>query len=142
MQARFGKSVPKGELHTEEQALRRLNESGAVVTPMILRSAISLFGYTTGMLYSGPPSKLNPPGNPRKYAELTGGQAYQVSGKDAEARLAGLIDELRSRYVIGYRPRESKPAGAYCKLRVTLAPGAPLRAGEWMVLAREGYYRK
>jgi len=142
MQATFGKSVPKGELHTEAEAFRMLHESGTVVTPMILKSSISLAAYTFGMLLSGPPSKSNPPGDAHKYAELTGGQAFPMRGKNVDERLAVMIDSLRSRYTIGYRPAESKPAGSYCKLRVALAPGVPLRVKEWSVLAREGYYRK
>ena len=50
--------------------------------------------------------------------------------------------DLRSRYTIGYRPTDSKPAGSFCRVRVALTPGAPLRPKEWQVLVREGYYRK
>jgi VWFA-related protein len=142
MRRRFGKSVAEGELHTEAQAIRMLHESGSVVTPVILKSSISDAAYVVDMLFSGPPSKSNPPGNPRKYAEVTGGEVFQARGKDASDRLAEAIDGLRSRYAIGFRPREEKPAGTYCKLRVALAPGTPLRAQEWNVLARDGYYRK
>jgi hypothetical protein len=65
-----------------------------------------------------------------------------LRGKQAGQRLAELIDELRARYTIGYRPAQSKPAGTFCKLRVELAPQGALRPKEWTVLARQGYYRK
>jgi hypothetical protein len=71
-----------------------------------------------------------------------GGQAVAMRGRQPEERLAQLIDELRARYTIGYRPPESQAAGTFRKIRVELAPDGALRAKEWTVLAREGYYRK
>ena len=87
-------------------------------------------------------SKKNPAGDAHKYAEVTGGVSPGLRGKNVEARLAEAIDDLRSRYTIGYRPLDAKSAGTFCRVRVALAPGAPLRPQEWRVLVREGYYRK
>jgi hypothetical protein len=56
--------------------------------------------------------------------------------------LAEVIDNLRTLYTIGYHPSIEKPAGAFCRVKVALAPDAPLRPKEWQTLAREGYYRK
>jgi hypothetical protein len=83
----------------------------------------------------------HPPGDANKYAELTGGEAIHLGGKRVDERLAELIDDLRSRYTIGYRPAEPKPPGTFCKVRVSLAPDGGLRPKEWKVLARAGYYR-
>ena len=82
------------------------------------------------------------PGDAYKYAELTGGFASRLRGKGWEKRLTEVIDSLRTRYTIGYRPSEEKPAGTFCQIKVSLAPGAPLRPQEWRVLSRAGYYRK
>ena len=90
----------------------------------------------------GPWVKSYPPGDARKYAELTGGQAMSLRGKKADERLGELIDDLRARYTVGYRPAERKPAGTFCKLRVELAPAGALRPKEWTALARQGYYRR
>jgi hypothetical protein len=83
-----------------------------------------------------------PPGDARKYAELTGGQEVGLRGKRPEERLAQLIDELRARYTIGYRPTDPPASQTFRKIRVELAPNGKLRPKEWLVLAREGYYRK
>lgn len=83
-----------------------------------------------------------PPGDARKYAEITGGFPFQLRDKKVEERLAEIIDSLRARYTIGYRPAEEKPAGTFCRVKVELAPDAPLRPLEWRVLARAGYYRR
>jgi hypothetical protein len=65
-----------------------------------------------------------------------------MRGKQPEERLAQLIDELRARYTVGYRPAEPQATGTFRKIRVELAPDGALRPREWKVLAREGYYRK
>jgi hypothetical protein len=84
----------------------------------------------------------HPPGDANKYAELSGGQAIHLGGKRVDERLSELIDDLRSRYTIGYRPADEKVPGTFCKVKVSLAPGSALRPEEWKVLARAGYYRK
>ena len=133
--------------HAEEEALRTLHESGIVVMPLLLKDYFYFWGarafehdeidfaHETGRRnYSA--------GDAYKYAELTGGFAMELRGKKVEDRLADAIDNLRGRYTIGYRPAEDRPAGTFCKVKVTLAPEAPLHPREWKVLARAGYYRR
>lgn len=128
--------------HTEEQAIRQLHESGSVVMPMILKDPAAAVWAEMEALFEKPAAKNHPPGDAHKYAELTGGFAVGMRGKDVAERLAEVIDSLRGMYTIGYRPTEEKPAGTFCRVKVTLAPSAPLRPKEWRVLARAGYYRK
>jgi VWFA-related protein len=132
--------------HTEEEAIRKLHESGTVVMPLLSRdpsvpgeSAVERDIRTYERENGG---RKYPPGDAKKYAELTGGFAFELHGKDLAGRLAEVIDDLRSLYTIGYRPTEERPAGAFCRIKVALAPDAPLRSKEWRTLAREGYYRK
>ncbi len=128
--------------HTEEEAIRRLHESGTVVMPLLLKDRLwAVFGELT-VARESPYRKQYPPGDAHKYAELTGGFAAAMRGKGVDQRLAEVIDSLRSRYTIGYRPAQDKPPGTFCRVNVALAPGAPLRPQEWRVLARTGYYRK
>ena len=128
-------------IHTENEAIRSLDETGTVVAPMLLRSSAALVWAGPVMAFEAPFRHSHPPGNAHKYAEITGGEAIGLGGKNVDARLADLIDDLRSRYTIGYRPTEEKPAGTFCKIEVSLAPGGTLRPKEWKVLARTGYYR-
>ncbi len=128
--------------HTEVEAFRALHEENAVVAPILMKSR---FWAVMGPLITLPEStkaKAFPPGDARKYAELTGGQAVGMRGKKPEERLAQLIDELRARYTIGYRPSDPQPAGTFRRIRVELAPDGPLRPKEWTVHAPAGYYRK
>ena len=142
MRAHLGKSVAQGNLHTEGEAFRALYETGAVVSPLLKRSAGALPMYGFVLAMEGPWRKKYPPGNANTYAERTGGAAVKLGGKPAEERLAELIDDLRARYTIGYRPSAPKEAGTFCKVRVALSPDAPLRSKEWVVQATAGYYRK
>ena len=129
-------------VHSEDQAIRALHEGGVVVAPMLLKDTGSppLIGVMSPIL--GRMTKPRPWGDARKYAESTGGQAVGLRGKSPAERLGEMIDELRARYTVGYRPAESKPTGTFCKLLVELAPGGALRPNEWVVFARQGYYRK
>jgi VWFA-related protein len=128
--------------HTEVEALRALHEESAVVAPILLKSPV---WEVLGPIVRAGEARYEvtfPPGDARKYAELTGGQAVGLRGKQPEERLAQLIDELRARYTIAYRPSDPQPAGAFREIRVELVPSRTLRLKEWNVLARKGYYRK
>jgi VWFA-related protein len=128
--------------HTEEEAFRVLNEEGVVVAPILLKSPLYAVLGPLMNVSEAPYAKSFPPGDARRYAELTGGQAVGLRGKRPEERLAQLIDELRARYTIGYSPSAPQPAGKFCKINVELVPLHKLRPTEWKVLARQGYYRK
>jgi VWFA-related protein len=131
--------------HSRAEAVRALHEAGAVVTPMVLTDRVAAAMYPALLAGEDPAGRLraaNPPGDAHYYAEISGGQVFRVRGGDVSARLVELLDSLRSRYTIGYRPAAQRPAGSFCRLRVELTPASPLRAQEWSVLAREGYYRK
>jgi VWFA-related protein len=128
--------------HTEAEAFRALHEGGVVVAPILLKSAAWAVLGPIVQATEASHKKQFPPGDAKKYAELTGGAAVGLRGKAPEERLAQMIDELRARYTIGYRPSEEKPEGAFRKVRVELTPPSKLRPKEWTVLVREGYYRK
>jgi VWFA-related protein len=128
--------------HTEVEAARLLHEDGVVVTPILLKDLSMMPFYGMVSVFELPWRKSHPPGDAHKYAEITGGVATGLRGRNVDERLAEVIDDLRARYVVGYRPKESKPAGTFCKVRVELSPHAALRRKEWVVLTRQGYYRK
>lgn len=135
--------------HSEEEAIRKLHESATVVMALLLRDRLFGWAYRQQTIRERaefarehPGSKEYPPGDAYRYAELTGGFVGGLHGKGVEERLAEVIDSLRGRYTIGYRPTEDRPPGTFCRVKVALAPGAPLRPQEWVVLARAGYYRK
>ncbi len=140
----LGGAMPR----SEDEAIRKLHESGTVVMPLLLKDRLYFGGDRilerdeADFAREHPDKKYYPPGDANKYAEVTGGFAVGLRGKGAEERLAEIIDSLRSRYTIGYRPADDKPSGTFCRVKVALAPDAPLRPQEYKVLARAGYYRK
>lgn len=91
-----------------------------MVTPLLFKDRLYFWG---GLMLSRdrrdyarehPEDEDYPPGDARKYAEITGGFPFQLRDKKVEERLAEIIDSLRARYTIGYRPAEEKPAGTFC----------------------------
>ncbi len=142
MRSHYGKSLKGVPPHTEVEAIQALHESGAVVTALLLKDPLAMT-WAEALYAAEAPARLKyPAGNAHHYAEITGGVSPGLRGKNVEERLAEAIDGLRSRYTIGYRPADSKPAGTFCRVQVALAAGAPIRPKEWKVLVREGYYRK
>jgi hypothetical protein len=129
-------------LHTEVEAIRAVHEDGVVVAPILLKGATGALTATFATASEASKREESPPGDAKKYAEISDGQALGMRGKQPEARLAQLIDELRARYTVGYRPLELQAPGTFRKIRVELAPDGALRPKEWAVLAREGHYRK
>ncbi len=95
-------------LHTEAQAAEALLRSNTVVSALIERGSRPL---STGRY-----------GDLERYAESTGGPVLQATAGDADERLAALLDTLRHRYTLGYRPSVIRAAGTVCHLRLALSP--------------------
>jgi hypothetical protein len=77
---------------------------------------------------------------------MTGGPVLKSGKSDAAAKLAGLIDELRGRYTLGYRPSVSRPPGVFCSIHLDFAPQAhtahpDLRDKDIAIRTKRGYYR-
>ena len=144
-QKTIGKSAPV-QLHTKAQATESLLRAGVAVSALIERSAMTDALITTGNLsplFFLLGARL---GDVKKYAEITGGPVLNTSKKEAAARLALLIDELRSRYAIGYYPVNARPEGFFCTLKVKLRPEffkqhPGLRDADIIVHSKRGYYR-
>ncbi len=71
----------------------------------------------------------------RKLSDDTGGRVLQVNKtKDAAAAFQEIANELRTQYLIGYTPTNTKHNGAFRKIRVSVDNS------DYKVLARRGYY--
>ena len=80
------------------------------------------------------------------YADLTGGPVLHASRSEVAGRFAALLDAIRQRYTIGYKPTADQPPGTLCHLRVSLSPSfatrhpdVPLK--DVIVRARQSYFR-
>lgn len=71
----------------------------------------------------------------RKLSDDTGGRVLQVNKtKDTAAAFQEIANELRTQYLIGYTPTNTKHDGAFRKIRVSVDNS------EYKVQARRGYY--
>jgi VWFA-related protein len=137
--ATIGQHAPK-HLHTQTEALYSLLQSGAVVSVLIDRTSET----NRAILSAG--STGTRLGDIDQYARATGGPVLNTTSKDAPEHLAMLIDLIRARYTLGYKPTRVQSANKFCKLSLQLSPEAfrdhpELRKRDLVVLTRSGYYR-
>jgi VWFA-related protein len=138
-QAAIGQHSP-AHLHSQKEAMTRLLQSGAVVSVLIERTAET----NRAIISSGFGGTRV--GDIDEYAKATGGPVLNTNTRDAPERLALLLDEIRARYTLGYKPTQVEPPGKFCKLSLRLSPDV---AGEHpelhkqglLVSTRSGYYR-
>jgi len=139
----LGREAP-AILHTKEEATDKLLHSGVVVSELTEHTAATgalVFAADAtpfAMIYG---ARM---GDIRRYADLTGGPVLNTSKKEAADRLAELIDQLRGRYTLGYKPSTVKPNGTFCKLQLRLSPesGKDVPDQHDVVLrTKSGYYR-
>ena len=144
-QATIGKEAP-ARLHSKKEAVDKLLHSGVAVSAMIERSDLTDSLVAAAQRHPGEVADGARVGDIANYADLTGGPVVYSAGKSATGQLAQLLDELRGRYTLGYKPAASRPEGKFCGLRVTLTAETYRRHPEWkkgevVVRAESGYYR-
>jgi len=145
-QKTIGKSAP-AYLHTEAEATDALLHSGASVSALIERSALSDFVIAAGLVGGSPlVNSLTHPGDVRGFAAESGGIVLDSGRENVAAQMGDMLDALRSRYTIGYVPSVSQPTGKFCRIQIALAPHFFLTRPEFkrrglVVHTRVGYYR-
>jgi VWFA-related protein len=108
------------------EAVESAQRSDAVIH--FLRLSDEPFYFGMGMTYSG--SSVA-----RKMADETGGREIEIkSEKNLEGAFALISEELRSQFVLGYYPSNTKHDGTFRKVKVEVA------RPDSRVLARKGYY--
>lgn len=120
-------------LHSEAQAGAALLRSNAIVSALIERGQQPLSSGRYGDI--------------ERYAELTGGPVVQATANEVDVRLAAMLDVLRERYTLGFKPGQAKPDGALCQLKLTLSPGffaghPKLKPKDVLVRSRQSYVRQ
>jgi VWFA-related protein len=143
IRTRYGRSLGKARLHTEKEAMEQLWRSGTMVSTLLLRSRMSdeEFSYRLSKGLETQIARMQyPPGDVFRYAAATGGQVMELTGKQAQQRLAEMIDDIRLRYILAYHPSAGKPAGRFCTIKVKLAPELS-KQKNLVVEAKQGYYR-
>ena len=118
-------------LHGESAATAALLRSGVAIGTLIERSSVPVSGRF---------------GDLERLSALTGGPVLHATADDVDSRLAALLDTLRERYTLGYRPATALPEGAVCHLALTLSPAffaahPRLKARDITVRSRAQYIR-
>jgi VWFA-related protein len=119
--------------HSEAEALQQLHASGAVVCGLVVGD------------FSATVSEYRKQGLFLKdsiggYLAETGGILSQVDKDDITAKLARLIERLRSRYSLGYTPLSVKHDGKFHGIKLRVSPETERREGGVTIVARKGYY--
>ncbi len=140
MKKTLGKSLGDREPHTESEAFRDLFESGTVVCSLVESSAAMKLVNLLPSAAAAAARKDYPPGDVYKYAGETGGEVMKPRKAEIAAGLATLLDHLRARYSLGYRPSAPGPATTFRRIRLTLTPQAA-QGNDFVVRTRTGYYR-
>lgn len=113
--------------HQREDALDQLLNSGTVVYGLIVRAAVAK---AFNVLFLGQIKGIN------KYVEQTGGEIIGADKKEVDEKLGLVIDRLRARYAIGFRP--SQTAGeSFRPVEIKISRS---RKEKLIVLTKRGYY--
>ena len=113
----------------QQDALDELLETGAVVYGLIVRGAI---GKVYNIMSFGQIKGVN------KFVEETGGEIIGADKKEVDEKLGLVIDRLRARYAIGFRP--SPTAGESFRPVEIKISSARSRKEKLVVLTKRGYY--
>ncbi len=137
--ATIGQHAP-AHLHSRQEAMTRLLQSDAVVSVLIDRTA------ETYRAMTAPGRGGTRLGDIDEYAKATGGPVLSTGTKEVPENLALLIDRVRARYTLGYKPAPAESQGKFCKLSLRLRPEflsehPEVRKQGIVVMTRSGYYR-
>jgi VWFA-related protein len=137
--ATIGQHAP-AHLHSRQEAMTRLLQSDAVVSVLIDRTA------ETYRVMTAPGRGGTRVGDIDEYAGATGGPVLSTGTKEVPENLALLIDRVRARYTLGYKPDPAESRGKFCRLSLRVSPEflsehPEVRKQGVVVMTRSGYYR-
>ncbi len=116
--------------HQEKDVLQEFFDSGTVVYGLIVRAAI---GKVFNILSFGQIKGVN------RYVEETGGEMIGADKKEVDKKLGVVIDRLRARYAIGFRPTNNSYDEAFRPVEIKVS-AAKKRKEKPVVLTKRGYY--
>jgi VWFA-related protein len=126
---------------TEQEVSEQIAESGSMVCGLIVEGAMTksvrMFEKKQDNrdLYRRRMS-VDP------FASQTGGEVIRSDRTEINARLALLIDHLRTRYSLGFSSKREKADGSFRRITLNLTPQALKRLGNVLVRAKQGYFAR
>jgi VWFA-related protein len=135
---KIGKNAP-AILHTQEEATDSLLRSGVTVSALIEQTPEI-------EAQSHLPDQAMRFGDVERYAAITGGPVVYSSPQAVATRLAILLDALRQRYTLGFKPLVDRPAGTLCRLHLELSPAfyashPKIKSSQVFIRTRAAYFR-
>jgi VWFA-related protein len=120
--------------------------SKAVATEALLESGVVLSGLVVGD-FNAVVDEYKKKGfivddSIGNYVDETGGIVLRVGSEDVVAKLARLIERMRTRYSLGYTPRNEKRDGKFRKIKLSISPEIERRERGIALVARKGYYAR
>jgi Ca-activated chloride channel family protein len=114
----------------EKRIEEKLLDSGTVVYGLIVRGAI---GKIFNIVSLGQIKAVD------DYVKQTGGEIFGAGKNEVDAKLAVVIDRLRARYAIGFRPTNEAATDEFRPVEIKLKP-VRKRKEKPVVLTKRGYY--
>jgi Ca-activated chloride channel family protein len=111
--------------------VEELLDTGTVVYGLIVQAA---FGKFFKVMSLGQLSK-----GVNDFVERTGGELVGADKKEVDEKLGVMIDRLRARYTIGFRPTNDADDGKFRPVEIRI-PESKKRKEKPLVLTRRGYY--
>lgn len=114
----------------QRQVLEHLFDTGTVVYGLVVRGGIGKF---FNVMSLGQFKGVN------KFVDETGGEILGARQKEVDARLGVVIDHLRARYAIGFRPSNTNDDSKFRSVEIKVR-AAKKRKEEPVVFTKRGYY--
>jgi VWFA-related protein len=114
----------------EKRIEEKLLDSGTVVYGLIVRGAI---GKVFNIVSLGQIKAVD------DYVKQTGGEIFGASKNEVDTKLGVVIDRLRARYAIGFRPTNATATDEFHPVEIKLTP-VPKRKEKPVVVTKRGYY--
>jgi VWFA-related protein len=114
----------------QRDILEELFDNGTVVYGLIVRAVI---GKVFNVVFLGTIHGVN------HFVEQTGGEILGASKNEVDAKLGLVIDRLRARYALGFRPTNAADKDEFHRVEITIS-SARKRKETPAVLTKRGYY--
>ncbi|MGH9917046.1 MAG: VWA domain-containing protein, partial [Pyrinomonadaceae bacterium] len=124
--------------HSGAEALSEVFESGAIVSGLVVGSWLSTTTNIMNTVFVW--QKLLLSTSIENYTNKTGGEVMRADKESIETKLSELIDNLRTRYALGYMPSNQKWDGKFRRIKVIVSPEVEKREGKLVILTKRGYY--
>jgi VWFA-related protein len=126
---------------SEKEVADKIFESGSMVCGLVVEGAMTRIEKIFNWNRPGPDiyrrrMTVDP------FAAQTGGEVIKSDKTEVNARLALLIDHLRTRYSLGFISKKEQSDGSFRRISLALTPEARKRLGDIVIRTKQGYYAR